>query len=236
MLKIKDNFTEILLIAEQPVLFYLDEPYLLKLTHVPMMLPKIKDVLTDPYIQQALAVFNLSIAELSKSWGIELESKWEVIELCQGQLGQSIGRKVAYFFNYLFGENFRIEDDKWWLGDLPLEENFYLRIEEIVLIAAGIRNFDEQPTKMDKPQWLIDKENEIRRIKAQRNNGGSGFEELSKTIIPISYEFGYTLDQIFEMNYYHVKYLAGYISRIVRYNIQSRQVFGKGKIKYINEK
>ena len=236
MLNIKDNFSEILLISEQPVIFYLDEPHLLKLTDISMSLPKLKDTLNNPYIQQALAIFNLSVGEIAKAWNLQLERKWQLIELCQTQLSKSIGRKLVYLFEYLFGDQFRVQKNEWYIGDLPLEENLYLRIEEIVLIAAGIRGFDEQPTKMDKPQWLIDKENEIRRIKAQRVGAYNSMEKLSKTIMPINYEFGYTLEQIFDMNYYHVKYLAGFVSRAVRYSIQKHQIFGKGKIKYITEK
>ena len=176
---------------------------------------------------------NTPVTTINKSWGITLESKWQLIMLCQKELRNQLGRKMEYLFTYLFQDQFYVKDSVWHLGDYPLEEKLYNRIEEIVLIAAGFRNFEDQA--LDKPQWLIDKENEIRRIKAQGQSNRNSLKDFTKLILPLIYEYNYTTEQIFEMNYFHVKFLAKQINAIVRYDIQKRQVFSKQKIKYITD-
>jgi hypothetical protein len=125
------------------------------------------------------------------------------------------------------------------IGDVIITKELFDRIVEVTLIAAGAKDIKEQNKfNAGKPQWLIDKENEIRRIKSQgkQKTAVNELEDLNKTLLPISYELRYSFEQLFNMNYFHIKFLSQNIQKIVRYDIRKHQPLSKQKIKYINEK
>lgn len=114
-------------------------------------------------------------------------------------------------------------------------------MQDIILIECGLKDYKDQRINDSlKPQWLIEKEEQIRRIKSQGNSNKEGvsndFQELLRVLMPLSYEFKYTLEQLLDMNYFHIKVLLSYIPKIVSYDVRKHQTLAKGKIKYINEK
>jgi hypothetical protein len=89
-----------------------------------------------------------------------------------------------------------------------------------------------------KPETIKHKKHEIKRIKNQGAKTGSynSFTELSKVLMPLNYELHYSFEELFNMNYFHIKFLSAYIPKMVSYDIQKRQVLSKKKIKYITDK
>ena len=110
---------------------------------------------------------------------------------------------------------------------------------DITLVGCGLKKITEQNIlQQQKPKWLIEKEEEIRRIKGQgkKQGGGDEFQELLKVLMPLNYELGYSFEELLNMNYFHIQTLLTYIPKIVSYDIQKRAVFSKQKIKYITDK
>lgn len=243
-MQFKDNFSEILLIAEKPVIFYLDDMYVVQNVELIMNLPTIAQTLTNPNIQMALTIFQMSVNELKKSIkGIEFNSIWELlIQLRELQPGNQFCRAVVYLLKTGFGEQFigNEKSNSWKINDIEVNEKLFNRIVEIYLISSGLKKYNEQDKfQLDKPQWLIEKEKEIQRIKNQgKNSGGerANFDELTKILIPLNYELGYSFEELFNMNYYHIQFLSRYIPKMIGYDIQKRQILSKKKIKYITEK
>ena len=172
-MEFKDNFSEILLIAEAPVIFYADDPYLIKTVDLVMKLPTIRETLTNPHIQLTLTLFQMPIPDLKKIiTGMEFVSLFDMLIKLNGlQPGNQICRNMVYYLEYAFGAQF-VEDDAkfhtWTINGIKIDELLFNRIAEITIIAAGLKEFgDQSKFHMDKPQWLIDKENEIKRIKNQ---------------------------------------------------------------------
>ena len=243
-MQFKDNFSEILLIAEQPVIFYLDHPYLIQTVDLIMKLPTLAQTLTDPHIQLAITVFQMPIAELKKTiHGVEFETIWELLsQLNKMQPGNQISRNVTYYLHAMFGDTFH-EDEAtktWMLDRFEIDEELFNRIAEIAVVAAGLKDYkDQRKYNADKPQWLIDKENEIKRIKNQgktKTGEYNNFQELTKILIPLNYELGYSFEELFAMNYYHIQFLSKYIPKMIGYDISKRQIMSKKKIKYITDK
>ena len=243
-MEFKDNFSEILLIAEKPVIFYLDNPYIIKTIDLVMKLPNLAQTLTDPHIQMAITIFQMSVKELQQAiTGIEFNSTWELLQILnKKQPGNQIARNVAYYLQAMFGDEFQ-EDEinhTWHISIFEIDEDLYNRIAEISIIAAGLKDYkDQKKYNQDKPQWLIDKENEIKRIKNQgkiKTGEYNNFQELTKILIPLNYELGYSFEELFAMNYYHIQFLSKYIPKMVGYDISKRQIMSKKKIKYITDK
>lgn len=241
-MKFKDNFTEILLIAEKPVIFYADDKYLIKNVDLVMKLPTLAQTLTDPHIQLAITIFQMPLSELRNTIvGLEFSSTWDMLKkLNKIQPGNQICRNIEYYLKTMF-DNFTTNNENIWvINGIELDETLYNRIAEISIIAAGLKEYkDQSKFQQDKPQWLIDKENEIKRIKNQgkvKTGEYNSFNELTKILIPLNYELGYSFEELFAMNYYHIKFLSKYIPKMVGYDIQKRQIMSKKKIKYITDK
>ena len=243
-MQFKDNFSEILLIAEEPVIFYLDNPYLIQTADLVMKLPTLAQTLTNPHVQLAITIFQMPIKELQNTIGdTDFDSTWDLLyKLNKTRPGNQISRNVMYYLQLVFGEAFHENEitHNWLLDRFEIDEELFNRIAEISIVAAGLKDYqDQKKYNQDKPQWLIDKENEIKRIKNQgktKTGEYNNFQELAKILIPLNYELGYSFEELFDMNYYHVKFLSKYIPKMIGYDIQKRQIMSKKKIKYIIDK
>ena len=239
----KDNFSATLLIAEQPVIFYAEDKYLIKNLEFHIRFLTVAELFTNPYFQFAIALFNTPLSQLQKSViGASFESLWDLLQQLQEfQPNCQIMRYIRSLFDAICIEKFTYNSNTkdFKIGDVIITKELFDRIVEVTLIAAGAKDIKEQDKfNAGKPQWLIDKENEIRRIKSQgkQKNAVNELEDLNKTLLPISYELNYSFEQLFNMNYFHIKFLSQNIPKIVQYDIRKHQPLSKQKIKYINEK
>ena len=239
-MKFQDNFSEILLIAEVDVIFYYEDKYLIQNVNFHMKLLNIKDSLTNPYIQSAIAYFNLTPQQLRETTKVsQAHNLWSLLNLCGLDDKNGINRTIQYYFKHVFGDQFQVNKNEWTLNNIAITDELFSRIQDISLVVAGMKKFNEQNAfNYDKPQWLIEKEAEIKRIKNQGKNNSTknNFEELMKIFLPLNYELNYSFEELFKMNYYHIQYLSKYIPKIVGYDIQKRQIMSKKKIKYITDK
>lgn len=239
-MKFQDNFSEILLIAEGDVIFYYEDKYLIQNVNFHMKLLNIKDSLTNPYIQSAIAYFNLTPQQLREITKVnQAHNLWSLLNLCGLNDKNGVNRAIQYYFKHVFGDQFQVNKNEWTLNNIAITDELFSRIQDISLVVAGMKKFNEQNAfNYDKPQWLIEKEAEIKRIKNQgkNNNTKNNFEELMKIFLPLNYELDYSFEELFKMNYYHIQYLSKYIPKIVGYDIQKRQIMSKKKIKYITDK
>ena len=204
-----------------------------------MRLISIAELFTHPYIQQTIALFNLTKEQLQQTFNnTHIHNLWSMLNLYGLDNASFTHRCVRYYLETVFGADFNQKNEAWYVKTFLITEELFNRIQEITLIAAGIKKFSEQSAfNASKPQWLIEKEAEIQRIKRQNNKGSvNQFEELMKTLISLNYELSYSFEELFKMNYFHIQYLSQYISKIVSYDIGKRQVFAKKAPKYITEK
>lgn len=240
-MEFKDNFSQLVLLAETPVTFYLEDANLIKIARFNIYLPKFKESMIDPYISMGLGYLNLSSKDLKKIFcGInQIENIWDILQATkQNNYEDIFSQTIINLFN-TYVENFKIENNNFYSGKFLIDKDLFFRIGEILLIASGVKEFEDQSKfLLGMSQEQIDRENEIKRIKAQKqgSSNGNSSEEISKLLLPLNYELGYSFEELFNMNYYHLKFLGKFISGIVRYDIQKRQVFSKKPIKYITEK
>ena len=240
-MKLKDNFSEVLLLSEQPVMFYTDDPMIPIDISSTMKLITVAESFTHPYIQYAIALLNLDTASLQKTFrDSRIANLWSMLNLVGLGSDSYIHRCSKFLFSHMFGSQFQATEEKWTINNIILDDAWFCRIQEIILITNGIRKFaDQEKFHAHKPQWLREKEAEIQRIKngGKKQSGGEAhYNELLRTLVPLCYEFNYTLEQLFDMNYFHIQALSSYIPRIVAYDLGKRQVFAKKAPKYITEK
>lgn len=237
-MKFKDNFNEILLIAEEPVLFYIDSPFLTKTLDFKMKLLNLKDILLNPYVQFTIALCNMPIQELQHNiTTYKFNSLFELLTiLLQNGGTDTISRSFQSTGRLIFN-NFSIKDNQYYIKDFILDQDLFERIQLILLISSGLIKFGQtiQAQNIVKPQWLIEQEEKIRKIKNQNISESDNFKQISKVLIAINYELHYTFEELFNMNYYHINFLSTYVPKIVNYDIQKRQILAKKPPKYITE-
>lgn len=239
-MEFKDNFSEILLIAEAPVMFYLDDTYLKDNFCFYAKLITIKDSFLDPYLQNALALCHIT----AKQWQEQTQQKcscvWDMLQLYNFDYTNFAVRSIYYLLTYMLGDQLAVVNNLWTIKNIDIDKPLLERLCDVAIISAGLKKFNAQSKfQAHKPQWLIDKEAEIQRIKSGGQNkisDSNQYEELLKVIMPINYELGYTFDEIFNMNYFHIQALTKFIPKIIGYDIQKRQIMSKKKLKYITDK
>lgn len=239
-MEFKDNFSEILLIAETPVMFYLAEEYLATNFYFTARLINLRDSFLDPYIQNALALSNITSTQWQEKTNKECSCLWEILQQYKFSQNNTAVRSVYYLLEHMLGDQLENVNSTWRIKGIDINRTLFERICDIALISAGLKKYNEQSKlQAHKPQWLIDKEAEIQRIKSSgrnKNAGGNQYEELLKIIMPLNYELGYSFEEIFNMNYFHIQALTKFIPKIIGYDIQKRQIMSKKKIKYITDK
>lgn len=239
-MKFQDNFSEILLIAEEPVTFYISDANLKDNFDFHMRLINLKDSFINPYIQNALALCHMSSADWRSKTHNQHSSLWEMLKLYKFNRENILVRNIKYFLCFLLQEQFEDNNGTWSIKRIEIDQILFERICEIALVSAGLKKFNDQSQfQAYKPQWLIDKEAEIQRIKngnKKQTSNNSQYEELLKIIMPLNYELGYTFDELFNMNYFHIQALTKFVPKIIGYDIQKRQIMSKKKIKYITDK
>lgn len=237
---LKDNFSEIQLISGQPVWFYLQDNGIKALDPVVMTLPTAVQVLTDPYLQVAIALLHMPLSTLKKSVStIQFNTLWDFFLILKKIEPKNIYiMHFEYLFKLCFGADFVVHDFGWTIKNIALNEEWFNRIVDIILISTGLKKFHEQAIAQ-KPQWLIDKEAEIQRIKNQNKSTKDPhqeFEDLLKILISLNYELGYSFGELLHMNQFQIHTLSGFIPKMVKYDLAKRAVFSKQKIKYITDK
>lgn len=239
-MEIQDNFSELLLMTEKPVSFYFPN------TIINMKIPNIADAFTDQKIQHAVAILNTPISKIQENIpNIKFDNLWILLNFFIKQKSTNIFTdNIRYLYDYCFNDQFKEEDDTWYLNDIKINKDLFNRVTEIILISMCVKKFNEQEKfQLDKPEWLREKEAEIQRIKSQgkdKNNLSDIhiFETITKIFVQINYELGYSFEQLFNMNYYHIQILQKYIPKIVSYDIQKRSAavgMTKKKLKYITD-
>ncbi len=238
-MEIKDNFSEVLLLSEQPVIFYFDD-----YTDVTMHVPTIKEFFNDQRLQYAVSISYMDINELRQYiTQLSINNCFELYQLLLiADSKDTVTYNITYLFKHCFGEQCQIVDKHLYLGGHILTEEWFARITEIVHIASCIKKFNEQNKfSAAKPQWLIEQEKKIKRIKSQGADASSSnvANQLLKVLIQINLELGYTFEQLFNMNYYHIQQLQQYIPKIVSYDIQKRALTAGNsknkKLKYVTD-
>lgn len=230
-----DNFSELILLSERPVYFYFNEKI------ISMKIPNIIDCYTDHNIQYAIAITNMDINEIKQYVkNIDFNNLWELLKLMiLNKENNKVINSIKYLFQFCFGSNFII-NNKWFLDMIEIDVSLFNRIIEIIQISNGLKKFTEQNKfQINKPDWLIQKEREIKRIKNQNQSTSESniASKLIKIFITLNYEFNYTFEELCNMNYYHIQILHSYIPKVIQYDIHKHALSAgtKKKIKYITE-
>lgn len=240
MSSFKNNFSELLMLAGENVIFTKEDDNSFKFELIPVSL---KNVLFNDELGALLSILGEEVEKLQKMVpGIEIKDHFNFVRvICVlgskkeevKKLSRSIieGLKTLIPEMVFEGQFFRIREEM-------VTQDLFESIMEVVHKILGkertvILDSDDEFTRMEKKAKL--RAEKIRKNKKQ-NKEDTKFEDILAALI---YEYPqYKLKDLFELNMYAFNYLNKYIGKIANYEV-SKIAAGNGltkKHKYFIEK
>lgn len=243
MSNFKNNFSELILLANENIIFKNEEGFKFEL--VPMSL---KNILFNSDLAILLSVLEQEIPDLSKMVpGVEINTHYEFIRvMCS--LGER--RKEAKDIKEgLIGglktilPEFEFKQQNLFIGNRIMGKELFEDIIEIIYKIMEqekiiIKESDDEFIRREKEAKLRAQriKKSSKKQKQKQKDGESGFEKVIASII---YEFPqYKIKDLFDLNIYTFNYLSKYVGKIANYEV-SKIAAGNGlskKHKYFTEK
>lgn len=235
-----NNFSELLLLANQDIKFWneeKDEEFIMK----PML---VKDVFFNDNLLWLINFLDNDIEEISKSIeGVEIKDHYDFLILAL-TLGEH-RKEMKGFYNLINNSlklilpEFEFSGKQMFIDNTLLTKKLFKQINEILFKILEkeqivIYETDDEFTKKEKEAKL--KVQKIKKNSQKNSNKGTKLEDIFAAII---YEFPqYKISDLFELNIYTFYYLFKNVGKIANYEV-SKIAAGNGlskKHKYFIEK
>jgi hypothetical protein len=239
----KDNFSETHLLFSEPVkiTLYEDESRSILLGCCFIHLPTVRDVNFDEDLMFLLSILNKTIKELKDelSLGLDFHSH---LELFSALAAVQSHIPVIAGFMYRVREGFKIicPDisliETVTICDRPMTDELFERIRDMVLVSAGIKSHANNYKYMSPEQRAM--EEKIQAIKNKGKKQDNTPQSFEKTYMVLTYEFGYTREEILNMTMYAVKTILKYTSKSINYKLtlMAKAYGNTKKVKFITDK
>lgn len=220
-MKFKDNFSEAHLLFAQPVEFNVFEETSLFPAYIFFLrLPTFKDIMFNENFKRFASLINTPIEELQKQFGA-----YTKFSTLYGLVKSLLILNSPLLNNYLkivvegfkvCGINLTISTVNLLIDDtIILEEILFTRLCRIILMALALK---KQADFVDDPQMKALQE-KIDRIKNQNKNNPKEKSGVQDLYLILTYEFGYTQEQILNMTQYAINFVMNHTSKSIRYKL-----------------
>lgn len=223
-MKVQDNFSEMHLFFSEPVTFkgFHDTRKDLVLAEFTINLPTVRDL----YFKQNVGLF----LGLIKKTVLELKKGYENIITCNSHLEflnailtlsetvtqlKPICTQIIQGLQYLC-PSIAFEEQRLVIQKQIVEDELFERMKHIWLVAIGAENYSEAIKYMTPEQRML--EEKVRAIKNSGKNR-SDAKSFEKIYIILTYEFGYSREEILEMTMYMVKTILKYTGKSINYKL-----------------
>jgi len=136
--------------------------------------------------------------------------------------------------------NCYFEDGFIFVGEKEITEIEIEKISKLIRIAIGEEKYEdyseEQKNLTDEEKRLLELEEKIKKKKQTQQEGNEKADSksvLEDIMIAVTYEFGFTLEHIMDMNYFTLLWYYSYTGKIHVYRINQFAI-GSGMVKKIN--
>ena len=238
----KNNFSEMNLVLNSPVKFTLIEKDIIINSFI-MKIPTINDIYCNNELQLIASIFNSDIQELNQQFPFieELSTHFQLFRILL--LYNSIPKINKYIIqlesalNYL-GIPIKHNKREYYINneEYIVDYNLFNEIQHIILVSSGLKKIQDYASVDPRYAKL---QQRIKKIKGNgQNSRGIEDSNFLETLITISYEFGFTIEEMKQMNLFQINTYLTYIPRSINYKI-SLIAAGNGltkKVKYITNK
>lgn len=238
-----DNFSETHLLFSEPVecVLYANEQKTILLATFVVKLPTVRELYFNNNVAALLSLLKFTIPELQSKFKLtqDINSHLEFINFLFS-LKDKVENLQSLLYNILNGLQFlcpdcTIQENKLYIKNREIDDKIFERLRDIWLTSIDVRTFSNNYKYMSPEERAL--EEKIQAIKNQRKNnkGSSSFEQF---YIILTYEFGYSRDDILNMTMYAVKTILKYTSKSINYKLTllAKANGNAKKVKFITDK
>lgn len=223
-MKIQDNFTDTHLLFSTPVSFtiYNDDGTIL-LAKFKLKLPTVADLYFDEDVAYCLSFLKRTPQELSQQ--LQVDMKWSShLDLFRSMfiLGAHVPGIAIIWSRVLEGFNklcpdFVVSDGVFKIQGAEMNDELLERIRDIWLIASGNKTYSKAYSYMTPEQRAY--EDKIQQIKNKGKSTDKRSTSFEKVYMILTYEFGYTRQEILSMTMHAVNAIVKYTPKSINYKL-----------------
>lgn len=213
-MKITHNLSENHLLFGQDVDFVVDGEI------ISMHLPKLKHCFFNFSFQHFIYLLNAPLKELTQKipfvQNIETLFDFLLIIILYKDAGtQLYYNSLITSLNILF-DDVKIEQGQIIIYNTKLNKEWFDLIQNVVLVATQHKKLHQIMNNDPAMQALEDR---INKIKQQNKNNTSNSDSLEELYMILTYEFGYSKEEILNMTMYAITKITKYTSSSINYKI-----------------
>lgn len=199
--------------------------------------PTIGEIYEDEKLFLASQILTMQDKELKKFLNIDIEdlNKMGMITMILTRFSEK-EIMLERFQKIILGLN--INKGRIFVDKDPLKEKELERIEEILLIILGQRREDkeekpEEENLSPQEKRMKELEEKVRAKKEKAKEQNDDDNIIENIMISVIYEFGFSIEQIMNMNYFTLIWYYSYTGKLHVYRINQHAI-GSGMVKKIN--
>lgn len=238
----RTNLSNDLMMLNLPITFTAYEENSVK-NNFTMRIPTVIEVYGNHNLQLFSSLLHSDIDKLQKQFPIvkDLATHFQLMRILivYSKIGGQI--YLDSFINSMkaLGVNIKIEKTDFYIvnnnNEILIDYPLFKLIQDTLLTIMGLQKVDNYSYVDPRYAELKTKINKIKKEGSPTINNQSN---LSESFVVLTYEFGFTIDEIKNMNVYQMNTYMSYVNKSIQYKVS---VVGAGngltkKIKYITHK
>lgn len=239
----KTNLSNDLMMLNIPITFMGIEDNTIKTTFT-MRIPTIVEVYSNNDLQLFSSLLHADIDKLQKQFPMikNLSTHFQLMNILT--LYSKVGGQIYLdsFINSmkLLGINIILNDNNNFLlknedKKIEIDYSLFKLIQDTLLTCMGLQKVDNYISVDPRYEEMKKKINKIKQNGITKTNNHS---DLSETFVVLKYEFGFSIDEIKQMNVYQMNTFMSYVNKSIQYKVS---IVGAGngltkKVKYITHK
>lgn len=239
----KTNLSNDLMMLNIPITFMGIEDNTIKTTFT-MRIPTIVEVYSNNDLQLFSSLLHADIDKLQKQFTMikNLSTHFQLMNILT--LYSKVGGQIYLdsFINSmkLLGINIILNDNNNFLlknedKKIEIDYSLFKLIQDTLLTCMGLQKVDNYISVDPRYEEMKKKINKIKQNGITKTNNHS---DLSETFVVLKYEFGFSIDEIKQMNVYQMNTFMSYVNKSIQYKVS---IVGAGngltkKVKYITHK
>ena len=224
-MKFIDNFSENHLIFNKPVHFtiFKDEERSIILADFYIKLISMEQLYFNEFVATFINMIRKTSGELKEQLKMTTS---EITHLLAIEylfiIKEHLPSAINLTHNLIDGIKFlcpdiEIKDGQLYIQDLLITDELFERFRNIWLISAGLQNYSQTSKYMSPEQRALEERIQAIKNKGKKQDGGDN--SFEKSYMVLTYEFGYSPEQILTMTPYMIKTILKYTSRSINYKL-----------------
>jgi len=229
------TFNKIQLLRNRPIQVEREEPE----TYLFIQAPTISELYDNNLFFFTIQILTMELEELKKFLKVKNKkfNRMNIVNIVLEEANESA--EIASYLNRIIVDSY-FEEGFLCVNNKELTDSEIQKISKLLRISIGEERYEdyseEKKDLTDEEKRLLELEEKIKKKKQTQQQAEEKVDSksvLEDIIIAVSYEFGFTLEHIMDMNYFTLLWYYSYTGKIHVYRINQFAI-GSGMVKKIN--